>query len=114
MRHSYQSLIAGCLAICFAVSGHIFSGHLLAQQDKRPLEHEDYDKWKSVAGSQLSGDGKWLMYSLRDGKDATELKIRSTESQQEYSIKDATSGRFAYDSQFVAYRIVPDRKRFGN
>ena len=74
MRQFLQRLIASYVVLCLACTSN-----LVAQQDKRPLEHEDYDKWKSISGAQLSGDGNWLMYSLRDGKDATELTIRSTE-----------------------------------
>src|SRR5580698_939749 len=31
---------------------------------KRPLNHRDYDSWRSIQGQILSRDGKFLAYSL--------------------------------------------------
>jgi dipeptidyl aminopeptidase/acylaminoacyl peptidase len=33
-------------------------------QSKRPLNHNDYDGWKSIVGQKLSNDGKFLAYGL--------------------------------------------------
>jgi dipeptidyl aminopeptidase/acylaminoacyl peptidase len=37
---------------------------LLAQTAKRPLNHHDYDGWKSISGQHLSADGKFLAYGV--------------------------------------------------
>ena len=31
-----------------------------AQPAKRPLNHKDYDSWRTIAGQHLSADGKFL------------------------------------------------------
>jgi hypothetical protein len=31
-------------------------------QSKRPLNHGDYDGWRSIVGQRLSADGKFLVY----------------------------------------------------
>src|SRR5438874_7111302 len=33
-------------------------------QSKRPLNHRDYDSWRSIAGQKLSNDGKFLAYGV--------------------------------------------------
>ena len=33
-------------------------------QGKRPLNHGDYDGWRSIVGQRLSNDGKFLVYGL--------------------------------------------------
>lgn len=76
--------------------------------DKRPLEHEDYDRWNAIVGTSVSRDGKWLVYTLRDGKDKATLKIRSLDSTKEYTVSHGTGARISYDSRQVAYRVVPD------
>ncbi len=81
----------------------------LFAQSKRPLEHEDYDIWNRITGSQLSEDGQWLMYTIRDGKEKATLKIRDLDSSKEYSITNAAGPRFAFDGKHVAYRVVPDK-----
>ena len=32
---------------------------------RKPLSSEDYVKWRSITGQELSGDGKWLTYVLQ-------------------------------------------------
>ena len=82
----------------------------VANEDKRPLEHEDYDRWNAITGTTISDDGSWAMYTLRDGKDNNTLVIRSLTSRKEYSINNATGGRMSADRKYVAYRIVPDKE----
>ena len=82
----------------------------LMNEDKRPLEHEDYDRWNSISGTTLSADGEWVMYTVRDGKNNAVLKLRSTSSTKEYSIENATGARLTFDSKHVAYRIEPDKE----
>ena len=76
-------------------------------QDKRPLEHEDYDHWNTISGTTVSRDGKWLIYTLRDGKANQTLKVRSFESEKEYTIKHGAGVSIAFDGKHVAYRVVP-------
>ena len=46
----------------------LFAGLLLsvsfAQTAKRPLNHKDYDGWRTIAGQHLSADGKFLAYAV--------------------------------------------------
>jgi len=49
----------------------------LAQTAKRPLNHHDYDGWKSIAGQQLSADGKFLAYSVFPQEGDGEVVIRN-------------------------------------
>ena len=76
--------------------------------DKRPLEHEDYDRWNTIGTQSISNDGKWISYSVVNGKDESTLKIRSATSDREYSVAFGTGGRISYDSKYAAYRIQPD------
>src|SRR5918912_1825627 len=53
------------LALCLVVS--LLPVHATAQQQattKRPLNHNDYDSWRTIQGQQLSRDGKFLAYLL--------------------------------------------------
>ncbi len=31
------------------------------QAQKRPLQHEDYDRWLRITGQQISHDGRWVL-----------------------------------------------------
>lgn len=57
--------------------GCLFTALVSSQgTSKRPLTHRDYDSWKSIAGQQLSRDGKFLAYSLFPQEGDGELVIR--------------------------------------
>jgi dipeptidyl aminopeptidase/acylaminoacyl peptidase len=50
-----------------------------AQQtaEKRPLTHHDYDSWRSIQGTQLSRDGKFLAYALIPQDGDGEIVVRN-------------------------------------
>ena len=77
-------------------------------EDKRQLEHSAYDLWNSVRQKSLSNDGKWIMYSVADGKNRTTLTIRHNGSAKQYVIKNASSGRFTFDGSKAIFVVRPD------
>ena len=84
-----------------------------AQSDKRALDHADYDRWNSIGTSQISNDGNWILFSTRSAKKDSEstLIVRQTHSTKQYSIPRGASSRFTFDSKYLAYRVLPEKKR---
>src|SRR5262245_18710186 len=48
-----------------------------AAQSKRPLNHHDYDSWRSITSQKLSNDGKFLAYGLFPQDGDGEVVIRN-------------------------------------
>ena len=48
-----------------------------AQPAKRPINHHDYDGWRSIAGQHLSPDGKFLVYAAFPQVGDGEVVIRN-------------------------------------
>lgn len=48
-----------------------------AQTGKRPLNHRDYDGWRTIAGTRLSGDGKFLAYGVFPQEGDGEVVVRN-------------------------------------
>ena len=46
-------------------------------QNKRPLNHSDYDGWRSIVGQRLSSDGKFVIYGLFPQEGDGEVVIRN-------------------------------------
>lgn len=46
-------------------------------QTKRPLNHTDYNGWRSIVGQRLSNDGKFLVYGLFPQEGDGEVVIRN-------------------------------------
>jgi hypothetical protein len=58
----------------------IATGALLSvafAQSKRPLNHNDYDGWKSIVSQKLSNDGKFLAYGLFPQEGEGEVVVRN-------------------------------------
>lgn len=75
--------------------------------DKRPLGHDDYDRWNRLQAQALSADGEWLRYIIapRDG-DATLFAAR-TSGDDQYELERGTGAAFTADSRFLVFRIQP-------
>ncbi len=79
---------------------------------KRALTIDDYTKWRSISGQQISDDGKWVAYGVRFNNrpnDETEpvLHILNLETGAEIEVADAAGGVFSADSQWIAYNVDP-------
>src|ERR1017187_7023861 len=53
------------------------SAPMLLAQSQRPLNHGDYDGWRSIVGQKLSADGKFLAYGLFPQEGDGEVVIRN-------------------------------------
>ena len=80
---------------------------------KRALTVDDYTKWRSINGSSISGDGKWVAYVLSytntapaDAKPVMHL-VR-LDNNQDLEIPNASSPAFSSDSRWVAYQVDPN------
>ena len=79
---------------------------------RRPLEHKDYDAWKTINTSQISRDGQWVMYQVQSGAVDSDpvLHVRSTRSAKQYTIERGGRGRFSFDSRFIVYLVSPSKQ----
>ena len=66
---------------------------LSAQAPKRPLSPADWDHWKSITGTALSQDGKWVAYSLTPQVGDGEFVVRATNGTTEYRVPRGFIGR---------------------
>src|SRR5215471_4719907 len=62
----------------------IFSLPASFAQTKRPLQHTDYDAWRSISGQQLSPDGNFLVYGLFPQEGDGEVIVRNLKSGSEW------------------------------
>ena len=65
----------------------------LAQAPKRPLTPADWDHWRSITGTVVSQDGKWVAYSLTPQVGDGEFVVRATSGSTEYRVPRGFIGR---------------------
>lgn len=99
-RSSHPLLSLGILLV-------LAPGFALEAQEKRALDHDDYDRWNRIQQESISADGRWLQYRLVPGFGDATLVVRSVESEQNLEIERGRDARFTRDSRFLVFRIEP-------
>jgi dipeptidyl aminopeptidase/acylaminoacyl peptidase len=75
------------------VAGLLLLGPLTADAQKKALTQADWDRWRSIQGATLSGDGRWAAYTLSPQVGDGEFVVRSTSSATEYRVPVGYIGR---------------------
>lgn len=78
-----------------------------AVQEKRPLDHEDYDRWNRIQQESLSPDGRWLQYRIVPGKGDATLHLVDVDGGATHAFIQGTGARFSRDSRFFVVRVQP-------
>ncbi|MDH3269726.1 MAG: prolyl oligopeptidase family serine peptidase [Gemmatimonadota bacterium] len=78
-----------------------------AAQQKRSLDHEDYDRWNRIQSDLLSKDGDWLAYRLVPGDGDARLIVRDLDSERELTVDRGAQPRFTADSRYLVALIEP-------
>lgn len=105
----------------------------VAQAPKRAFTHNDYDSWRSLSGSQISPDGRYVAYSLIPQDGDGEVVVRQIATGRELrqprgwrqpvplpddpeaaqaamaSLSRATRPVFTADNRFLIFTIEPNK-----
>ncbi|MFN3189846.1 MAG: S9 family peptidase [Aureliella sp.] len=95
-----------CFALLWGLQCSIVAA--AGTEDKRPLDHEDYDAWNSIGSSAISGDGKWASFVVQPADGQSTLHIREIATEKVYEIKGVSRARFTYDSHHAVFVVQPD------
>ena len=85
---------------------------------KKVLAPDDYTKWRSISGQEISGDGKWVAYTLQltntvPAEAKPVLHILNLDTNDDVSVTNGTGGMFSPDSRWIAYHVDPAPNRRG-
>jgi len=132
--HSVRTNLLREASVLLVLFG-LFASNLVAQgTEKRALSFNDFDAWRSIAGSSISPDGKFVAYVMQAQDGDGELFVRSTTGATEWrsargyhpptpppdaSDPEATAAFFALarllrpvfsaDSKYVIFNIEPNK-----
>lgn len=81
--------------------------HAQADGGRRTLTIADYAEWRSISGSQISDDGRWVAWSYSRVRGDDTLHVRSLESQAAHVVASASGATFSDDGRWVAYFVSP-------
>lgn len=83
----------------------IFSFSTTFAQTKKHLTVADYGKWQTLAATDLSPDGEWMLYSITLQEDNDTLFVVNRTSGKTHKLPFASAAEFSDDNQWLAYRI---------
>src|SRR5256714_11104167 len=69
------------------------SASIAQTASRRALTQDDWDRWRSIAGTTVSADGAWVAYSLVPQVGDGELVVRATRSDVEWHVPRGFIGR---------------------
>ena len=77
---------------------------------KKAMTIDDYTKWRSIERPSISGDGKWVAYTLQTtnvvvAEAKPVLHLLNLDTSQDVTVTDATEGTFSPDSKWIAYQV---------
>ncbi|HRX12232.1 MAG TPA: prolyl oligopeptidase family serine peptidase, partial [Draconibacterium sp.] len=78
-----------------------------AQTVKRPLTHNDILKWNRITETQISNNGKFIVYKLEPWKGDPVLKISTPKAEEIASFNCGTDAQITSDSKFVVFTVKP-------
>lgn len=85
---------------------------LLVSAQESPLkvlDHDDFDRWKTLQDAQLSSDGAYISYRLVPGAGDPVLNIYSLRDSSTQEIARVSKSSFTYDGKFIIGTITPHR-----
>ena len=116
---AYSAVRVSAYFVSLVVALSAAFAHPAAQSPaKKAMIVDDYTRWRSIGGQEISGDGKWVAYVLQLTNVApTETKpvlhLRNLQSNDEVTVADATGPAFSSDSKWLAYTVDPGGGRGG-
>ncbi len=78
-------------------------------QEKISLSHDDYDKWEVLSNSQISDNGRFVMYNLDPQREDGRLFIRNISSGEDVVVQRGAKSAFSPGNQFAVFHIEPYR-----
>ena len=87
----------------------VFTGfhHLAISQAKRPLDHDAYDVWKTIATPAISKNGNLVSYVLKTEASDPTLKVYFPKKDAERTFHRSAKASITWDERFVIFSIHP-------
>jgi dienelactone hydrolase len=78
-------------------------------QDRKVLTHDDYDRWKSLTGTEITNNGRYVLYLSNPQNQDGELVINNLTNDRETIVPRGAKAAFSSDNSFAIFHIEPPR-----
>ncbi|EAZ79776.1 alpha/beta hydrolase family protein [Algoriphagus machipongonensis] len=96
------------LGLAYFVAFALLLTHVEAQQ-KRSLNHSDYDGWESLRSERITKNGQWVLYQIAPQEGDGRVEILPYDSpNNKFIVPRASSVQFTPDDAFAVGKILPE------
>lgn len=97
-------------ALRFVLLAALAGASSLHAQERRALDHADYDVWNRIQSDVLSADGRWLAYRLVPGEGDATLVIEGLNREASLSIERGGAPTITPDSRYLLALVQPSEE----
>jgi dipeptidyl aminopeptidase/acylaminoacyl peptidase len=72
---------------------------------KKTLDHQDFDRWHTIQGNEISPDGEFILYSLQKGEKDHYLRMHDNDGKVLLAYDRGLGGTFTHDSKHALFTI---------
>ncbi len=76
-------------------------------QEKRSLQHEDVNEWKSLTQARMANNGEWVAWREAPARGDSRLFVSSADGSTQHIVPRGDAARFSGDSRYLLFKIVP-------
>ncbi len=80
---------------------------ITAQTVKKPLTHDDILRWNRITETEVSNNGKFIVYKQEPWKGDPTLKISTPKAEETACFNCGTDAQITSDSKFVVFTLKP-------
>ncbi|MGZ5488506.1 MAG: hypothetical protein ACXWF4_08235, partial [Candidatus Aminicenantales bacterium] len=84
MKRTTELSLCRILVLVILVLPLAFTADGATAAAKKPVSYDAYDGWRSIQGTQISRDGRWLVYALVPQDGDGELVALDLQTNKEY------------------------------
>src|SRR5512133_3588080 len=74
---------------------------------KKPLDSNSYDGWKTLGSPVVSDDGKWIAYTINPQQGDGWLYFYNTSTGQKDAVPTGTNLTCSPDDKYLVYQVLP-------
>lgn len=78
----------------------------VAEEEKKPLDHDVFDEWQGISNHTLSREGDYVLYELNPQEGDGNLIVRDLNTDAEDSLARGENFELSYDSETLAFFIA--------
>jgi dipeptidyl aminopeptidase/acylaminoacyl peptidase len=105
IRSRFPALLALLLLPVLGILPDSASG-----QERRALDHDVYEIWRTIGSRALSADGNWVHYTLQLENADGELVVVRSNGEGEIRVPRGSQPTFTRDAAHALFTIRPDRE----